>query len=97
MNENKQPKHKLAVIGFLLSIIAIVFSFFCYSILTDSVDVNNSSAFVPFVIVLISSISAIISSVVAKKFKNNEIFSTLGMIIAFVAIIIVLGLMMTAG
>ena len=97
MNENKQPKHTLALIGFLLSIIAIVFSFFCYNILTDSIDVNNDSAFVPFILVLVSSISAIISSVVAKKFKNKEIFSTLGIVIAFVAIIIILGIMMTAG
>ena len=97
MDENKQPKHRLAVTGFLLSIIAIVFSFFCYNILTDSVDVNNGSAFVPFILVLASSISAIISSVIAKKHNNKEIYSTLGIVIAFVAIIIILGLMMTAG
>lgn len=96
MNDEKQPKHKLAVIGFALAVVAIVFSFFCYNILTDSLDSNNDNAILPFNLVLASSISAIISSVIAKKNENKEIFSTLGVVIAFVAIIIVLGLMMTA-
>ena len=32
MNNNQQPKHMLAMIGFILSIVAIVFAFFATSI-----------------------------------------------------------------
>lgn len=90
MNENKQPKHMLAIIGFLLSIFAIVSSFVGYNILTDALDSNNDSAFRLFSLAFYSSVAAIISSFVAKKHNNKEIYNTLALVIAFVAIAIII-------
>ena len=90
MNENKQPKHILAVIGFILSIIAIIFSFFGYNILTDVLDSNNDSATALLSLASYSSYAAIISSAIAKKHKNTEIYSTLGIVIAVVALVIII-------
>ena len=90
MDDKKQPKHILAVIGFILAIIASIFAFFGYNILTDSLDSNNDSASALLFVASYGSIGAIISSAIAKKHKNSEIFGTLGIAIAVVALAIII-------
>lgn len=75
--ENKQPKHTLSVVSAVLGIISVFTSILLIGN-SDGMRENNASIFLGLSIY--TALPAIICSLVAKRGKNSEIFSTLGLI-----------------
>ena len=87
---NNSPKHKLAVIGFSLSAISILFSIILLSVTSQRYySENQASLFM--VLSMYTSLPGIICSAIAKYKKNTEIFSILGIVVGIVSAILIIG------
>ena len=87
MNSNS-PKHKLAVIGFSLSAISILFSIILLSI-SSKIYYSEDQASIFMALALYTALPGIICSAIARYKKNTEIFSILGIVVSIVSAILV--------
>lgn len=89
MNSNS-PKHKLALIGFSLSAVSILFSIILLAI-SSKIYYSENQASLFMGLALYTSLPGIICSAIAKLKKNTEFFSILGIVVGIVSVILIIG------
>ena len=87
MNKNS-PKHTLSVVGFVFSVISVLFAILMLSLVSDTYySENQASGFMG--VALYTALPGIICSSIARFKKNTEFFSIIGIIAGIISIVIV--------
>ena len=84
---NNQPKHNLAITGFVLGIVSI----FTVIMLILGIDnMNDDNGGILFALSIYSAIPSIICSIIAKSKQNTENYPNLGLLFSAISIIILI-------